>query len=67
MVTTIQLNDITIKTLRMYKEQHKLKTYDDVILFLLGRGEYAKKFRGIIKGISREELLKDLRDKKDRF
>ncbi len=69
-ITTIQLDESTAKLLKMYKEQHKLKNYDEVVRVLLGRGlgEYAKKFRGMLgKKISHEELMKGLRDKTDRY
>ena len=69
-ITTIQLNEETARWLKMYKEQHKLKTYDEVIRMFMGKrlGEYAKRFRGIInKKISHEELMKGLRDKNDRY
>ena len=70
MPTTIQINEDTAKWLKMYKEQHKLKTYDAVIKLLMSTGlaEYAKKFKGILgRKISHEELMKELRDKTDRY
>jgi len=66
--TTIQLEDQTIDWLRMYKKQHNLKTYDETIKFLFKvKTKDVEEFRGILKGISRKELMKDLRDKKNRF
>ena len=70
MVTTIQINDDTLELLKRYKHQTNVQTYDDVIRNFMskGMGEYAKKFKGILKiKISRRELLKDLRDKKERY
>lgn len=68
MTTTIQLEDQTIDWLRMYKKQHNLKTYDETIKFLFKvKTKDVEEFRGILKGISRKELMKDLRDKKNRF
>ncbi len=68
MTTTIQINEDTLEYLKRYKEQWKLETYDDVIKKFMTMGDYAKSFQGYIgKKITREKLLKNLRDKKDRF
>ena len=70
MATTIQINEDTLGLLKMYKEQMKAQTYDEVIkkFMTINMGDYAKKFKGYLgKKIPREELLKGLRDKADRF
>ena len=69
MSTTIQVNEETAKLLKMYKEQHKLKTYDEVIKMLMvrGLGEYVKQFRGILCKKDMKFIMDDLRDKTDRY
>ncbi len=69
MSTTIQVNEETAKLLKMYKEQHKLKTYDEVIKMLMvrGLGEYVKQFRGILGKKDMKFIMDDLRDKTDRY
>lgn len=67
MTTTIQVREETLELLKRYKEQTKAKTYDDVIIGFMSRGDYAKQFRGFLGKMNRDELLKDLRDKRDRF
>lgn len=70
MTTTIQINEDTVELLKKYKEQTHSQTYDEVIkkMMTLKVGQYAKKFRGYLgKGISRKELLKELRDKTNRY
>ena len=69
MATTIQVNEETLELLKKYKEQMHAETYDEVIRKFMtkGLGEYAKKFKGYLGNLNRNELMKDLRDKKDRF
>ena len=69
MTTTIQIEDQTMKILKMYKEQTKAKTYDEVIKKMMTRnlGKYAKKYRGILGKKDMEYVMKDLRDKRDRY
>ncbi len=68
MTTTIQIRDETLELLKRVKEQTHAKTYDDVIINFMSMGAYAKLYRGFLgKKWTREELLKDLRDKRDRY
>lgn len=68
MTTTIQISENTLDLLKRFKEQTHAHTYDEVILNFMKLGSYAKQFRGYLgKKISREDLLKGLRDKKDRY
>ncbi|MBI2146166.1 hypothetical protein HYU22_02405 [Candidatus Woesearchaeota archaeon] len=67
MTTTIQVREGTLKLLKHYKEQMKAKSYDEVIISFMSRGEYAKRFRGFLGKRTRAWVLKDLRDKTDRY
>jgi len=69
MATTIKIQNETAELLKKEKEKRHVKSYDEVILGLFRKkgkksmaGAFAKK-----KHYSREEILKDLRDKVDRF
>ena len=63
----IEITEETFKYLKMYKEQWKLKTYEDVIKKFMTRGDYAKSFRGFLGKKDMKYVMKDLRDKKDRY
>ena len=69
MTTTIQVGEDTLKILKKYKDQTKSKTYDEVIKKFMGLGmvAYAKKFRGYLGKKDMTFVMKDLRDKKDRY
>ena len=65
MVTTIQLEEETAEQLRQMKEVLKVKTFDEVVKKLMKKNT-ASMF-GILGHLDRKELMKDLRDKHDRF
>ena len=70
-ITTIQLNERTLFLLKKLKEQMNASSYDEVINKKISRDE-VKSFAGFlgkyrIKKMSRKDILKDLRDKHDRF
>ena len=69
MTTTIQIEEDTLEILKKYKEQTKAKTYDEVIKKFMGLGmaAYARKFRGYLGKKDMNFVMKDLRDKKDRY
>ena len=67
MTTTIQVREETLELLKRYKEQTNAKTYDDVIIGFMSRGDYAKQFRGFLGKHDMKWVLKDLRDKRDRY
>ncbi len=67
MTTTIQIQDETAELLKRYKEQLHLKTYDEAIRKMMHLGDYAKQFRGILGKGTMKDVMKDLRDKTDRF
>lgn len=66
-ITTIQLEEETVKILKMYKEQHELKTYDEAIRKILAaRKTEIEKFKGFLGKKDMAFIMKGLRDKKDR-
>ena len=72
MVTTIQVNERTLELLKRIKEQMRMSSYDETIIRIVserGRGEsMAGSLKKYMKrGESLKDLLKDLRDKDDRF
>ncbi|MBS3167513.1 hypothetical protein J4216_00105 [Candidatus Woesearchaeota archaeon] len=67
MTTTIQISDDTLELLKKYKEQTKAQTYDEVIRNFMKMKDYAKSFRGYLGKKNMKFIMKDLRDKKDRF
>lgn len=67
MATTIQINENTLDLLKKFKEQTHAHTYDEVILNFMKLGGYAKSFRGYLGKKNMAFVMKDLRDKKDRF
>ena len=67
MTTTIQIRDETLELLKRVKEQTHAKTYDDVIINFMSMGAYAKLYRGFLGKKDMKYVLKDLRDKTDRY
>ena len=68
MVTSIQIGEDTLVLLKKYKSQFKAETYDEVIKKFMKLGQYGKSYQGYLgKKISRDSLLKNLRDKQDRY
>ena len=72
MVTTIQVDEKTILLLKKLKEMLEASSYDEAITKIAIKHMKPKKsMAGSLakyypKGLSREEILKDLRDKDDR-
>jgi len=66
MVTTIQLEEETAEQLKKLKESMKMKTYDEVVKHLVKKNVRKSMF-GALSHLDRDELLRDLRDKHDRF
>ena len=67
MVTTIQITDATIQSLRVLKERTSSTSYDEVINKLL-KNQTKESLAGIFsksKKYSREQILNNLRDKFD--
>ncbi len=68
MVTTIQVNESTIQCLKLIKERTSSASYDETIVKLI-KNQSTKSMAGALaegKKYSKEEILKDLRDKIDR-
>ncbi len=69
MTTTIQVSDATMQMLKKAKERTNSTSYDEAIKKLIA-GQPQESLAGFLarkKHYSREEILKDLRDKVDRF
>ncbi|MEI7961442.1 MAG: hypothetical protein WCI04_03830 [archaeon] len=68
-VTTIQVEETTVQMLKKVKERTGASSYNEAIVKLI-RGQTAESMAGSLarkKHYSREEILKDLRDKFDRI
>ena len=66
MTTTIQVDEKTLKILRKIKDETKSSSYDEAINKLVG-SQRTESFAGFLGKRSIKELLKDLRDKDERF
>jgi len=73
MVTTIQVDEQLLLLLKKLKEEYRAQSYREALMTGVSQllkpkislaGSLKKHFP---KGLSREEILKDLRDKNDRF
>ncbi|MFQ5621520.1 MAG: hypothetical protein ACE5FT_06795 [Candidatus Nanoarchaeia archaeon] len=64
MVTTIQVKEETLETLKLIRRQTKSKSYDETIHHLIARKGSKSKF-GVLGKKPMSEILKDLRDKHD--
>jgi len=63
MVSSIQVEDSTLEMLKGMKSKAKARSYNQIILRLMGERHRDKSLFGFLpKG----EILKDLRDEKDR-
>ncbi len=67
MATTIQLKDETALVLKQLKGQTESHSYDDVINNLLAKTRTEESLYGFLGKKSKKEILKNLRDKHDRF
>ena len=69
LVTTIQVNDGTLLMLKKEKERANASSYDELIQNLINKNKHESYFGAFAKKkhYTREEILKDLRDKFDRI
>ena len=67
MVTTIQLEEETVKMLKGYKEQLNIATYDDLIKKILTEKTKKSMFGFLGKTKSMKHILRDIRDESDRI
>ena len=66
MVTTIQIDEKTLRVLKKIKEDTKSSSYDEAINKLVVN-QRKESMAGFLGKKPIKELLKDLRDKNDRF
>ncbi len=68
MTTTIQVNDDTISFLKQLRQEHKAPSYDSLIKILIGKSMKSKhSLWGKGGKMKMKDILKDLRDKSDRY
>ena len=68
MTTTIQVNNDTVLFLKALREQYGAQSYDSLIKILIGKATRPmKSMYGALGKMTKEEILKDLRDKSDRY
>ncbi|MBS3149578.1 hypothetical protein J4455_02680 [Candidatus Woesearchaeota archaeon] len=66
MVTTIQINEKTLKVLKKIKDETRSSSYDEAINKLVSH-QNSESLAGFLGKRPIKELLKDLRDKNGRF
>ena len=67
MVTTVQISDETLELLKKIKEETKSSSYDEAIRKIVS-SRVNESFAGYLgPKRSSKDLMKDLRDKSDRF
>lgn len=68
MTTTVQVSKTTIEVLKKLKQRYGLKSYDEAIGKLAERAMCPRKsLFGTLGKKSRAEILRGLRDERDRF
>ncbi|MBS3092266.1 hypothetical protein J4466_02495 [Candidatus Pacearchaeota archaeon] len=67
MPTTIQIDGQTLKLLKKMKEELNTKSYNETIIKIVVNSSKKESLAGFLGKKSRKEILKDLRDKNDRF
>ena len=67
MATTIQIDDRTLKILKKIKEETRASSYDDAINKIVNSRLKEESLAGYLGKRSLKEVLKDLRDKNERF
>ena len=73
MVTTIQVGEHTLLLIKKLKAEYQSRSYDQALQkMIIDSFRPKKSLAGSLrkhfpKGLSREDILKDLRDKNDRF
>ena len=66
MTTTIQINDDTIKYLKLLRDQYEAQSYDALLKILMEKSmKPQKSMWGAAGKMSMMEILKDLRDESD--
>ena len=66
MVTTIQVNESTLVLLKYWRKTFGFSSYDELLNTLVKR-QTQESLYGFLGHSSRENILRDLRDKSDRF
>jgi len=68
MSTTIQVSEPMLQRLKLAREQFEVETYEELLKVLLKKAtKPTKSMYGAGGKIDRDELMKDLRDKSDRY
>jgi len=67
MPTTIQINNQTLEILRKIKNETNSSSYDEAINKIVASRWKGKSLAGFLGKMPRKDILKDLRDKNDRF
>ena len=67
MVTTIQVQDRTLELLKKLKDETESSSYDEAIKKIIITRTKKESFYGFLGRKTRAWILKDLRDKHDRF
>ena len=68
MTTTIQVNEETVNVLKLLRDQFKVPSYDALLKILITKAvKPNKSMWGAGGKLSMKEILKDLRDKSDRY
>ncbi len=68
MTTTIRVSKTTIEILKKIKQRYDLKSYDGAIEKLIQEAMHRREsFFGVLNKKSRKDILRGLRDEKDRF
>ncbi|RJQ22520.1 hypothetical protein C4580_00520 [Candidatus Woesearchaeota archaeon] len=66
-MTTIQVQERTLHLLQQMRKSKGAKSYDEVILDLMRNAAPRKSMYGALGKASWKEIMRDLRDKDDRF
>ena len=67
MVTTIQIGERTLKILKKIKDETHSSSYDEAINKIVVHRSKKESLAGYLGKRSEKEILKDLRDKSERF
>ncbi len=67
MTTTVQIQDDTLELLKKVKKETKASSYDEAIRKIVVLTVKEKSMGGFLGHRPSKQLLKDLRDKSDRF
>ena len=67
MPTTIQINERTLEVLRKIKNETKSSSYDEAINKIVASRWKGESLAGFLGRMPRKAILRDLRDKNDRF